>query len=101
VRSDSRLARAKRRVELLEREIQEYYWKHFVTRDLLELRNIKTVAELVISCAASRRESRGLHFTIDHQQTSESWRMDTVMKLGVLPHLRHGTNSYDGPLSST
>lgn len=88
VRSDSRLARARSRVDMLEREIQEYYWKHFVTRDLLELRNIKTVAELVIACAASRKESRGLHFTIDHQEKSEAYRRDTVMKLGVLPHLR-------------
>jgi L-aspartate oxidase len=101
VRSDSRLARARRRVEILEREIQEYYWKHLVTRDLLELRNIKTVAELVIACAASRKESRGLHFTIDHQESSEAWRKDTVTKLGVLPHIRRGISSYDGPLSSS
>ncbi len=101
VRSNSRLARARRRVEILEREIQEYYWKHLVTRDLLELRNIKTVAELVIACAASRMESRGLHFTIDHQEPSDAWRKDTVMKLGVLPHLRRGISSYDGPLSSS
>ncbi len=88
VRSDSRLERARHRVELLEREIQEYYWKHLVTRDLLELRNIKTVAELVIACAASRKESRGLHFTIDHQLTRETCKRDTVIKLGVKAHLR-------------
>jgi len=88
VRSDARLDRAKRRVDLLEREIREYYWKHLVTRDLLELRNIKTVAELVIRSARSRQESRGLHYTIDHPERRESSRRDTVIKLGVSPHLR-------------
>jgi L-aspartate oxidase len=88
VRSDARLRRAARRVALLEQEIREYYWKHLVTRDLLELRNIATVAELVISSAASRRESRGLHYTIDHPDTLSEYASDTVVKRGVLPHLR-------------
>ena len=88
VRSDARLRRAARRVAMLEQEIRDYYWKHLITRDLLELRNIATVAELIISSAASRRESRGLHFTIDHVQTSEAFAADTVTKRGVLPHLR-------------
>jgi L-aspartate oxidase len=88
VRSDARLRRAARRVALLEQEIREYYWKHLVTRDLLELRNIATVAELVIASAASRRESRGLHYTIDHPETLSEFASDTVMKRGVLPHLR-------------
>jgi L-aspartate oxidase len=88
VRSDARLRRAARRVALLEQEIREYYWKHLVTRDLLELRNIATVAELVIASAASRRESRGLHYTIDHPDTLAEYASDTVVKRGVLPHLR-------------
>ncbi len=88
VRSTSRLRRAARRIALLQEEIIEYYWRHFVTRDLLELRNIATIAELIVSCAASRHESRGLHATIDYPQTSEQFVADTVVKRGVMPHLR-------------
>jgi L-aspartate oxidase len=88
VRSDARMRRAARRVTLLEEEIREYYWKHLVTRDLLELRNIATVAELVITSAASRRESRGLHYTIDHPKPLPEYANDTVVKRGVPPHLR-------------
>ena len=83
VRSDRRLRRALDRVSLLEKEIQEYYWKYLVTRDLLELRNIQTVAELVIRAAAFRRESRGLHFTIDYQDRRDDLANDTVLKRGV------------------
>jgi L-aspartate oxidase len=88
VRSDARLRRASRRIALLQEEIVEYYWKHLVTRDLLELRNIATVAELIVTCAASRHESRGLHTTIDYPETSERLAVDTVTKRGVAPHLR-------------
>jgi L-aspartate oxidase len=88
VRTSARMRRAARRVALLEEEIREYYWKHLVTRDLLELRNIQTVAELIIASAASRRESRGLHYTLDHLDTLDSSAADTVTKRGVLPHLR-------------
>jgi len=88
VRSDARLRRAARRVALLEQEIREYYWRHLVTRDLLELRNIATVAELIIASAASRRESRGLHYTIDYPETRIEYATDTVTKRGVPPHLR-------------
>jgi L-aspartate oxidase len=88
VRSDARLRRASRRVAMLEQEIREYYWRHLVTRDLLELRNIATVAELIINSAMSRRESRGLHYTIDYPETSAEFAADTVTKRGVHPHLR-------------
>jgi L-aspartate oxidase len=87
VRSDKRLRRAARRIALLQEEIAEYYWKYFVTRDLLELRNIATVAQLIVECAAARRESRGLHFTIDHPQTDPKMARDMVIKRGVPAHL--------------
>jgi L-aspartate oxidase len=87
VRSDKRLKRAARRIALLQEEIAEYYWKYFLTRDLLELRNIATVAQLVVECAAARRESRGLHFTIDHVETDPKMARDMVVKRGVPAHL--------------
>jgi L-aspartate oxidase len=88
VRSTGRSSRAARRVALLEQEIREYYWKHLVTRDLLELRNIATVAELIIASASTRHESRGLHYMIDYPQSEERFSSDTVAKRGVVPHLR-------------
>jgi L-aspartate oxidase len=88
VRSDTRLKRAQRRVRMLEKEIREYYWKHFITRDLLELRNIQLVAELVIMAAKSRKESRGLHFTVDYPNARDDLLKDTVQKRGVVARLR-------------
>ena len=88
VRSDKRLRRAARRIALLQEEIADYYWKYFITRDLLELRNIATVAQLIVECASSRRESRGLHYTTDWPETDAKSARDTVVKRGVPAHLR-------------
>jgi L-aspartate oxidase len=88
VRSDRRLARAARRIALLKEEIAEYYWKHRLTTDLLELRNIADVAELIVRCAQFRKESRGLHYNIDHPETDPSYLGDTLLWRGSEARLR-------------
>jgi L-aspartate oxidase len=69
VRTTKRLERALHRVELLQQEIQDYYQNFKVSNNLLELRNLVQVAELIIRCALARKESRGLHYTLDFPDT--------------------------------
>ncbi len=83
VRSNKRLERALSRVRLLMREIRDYYWDLKVNPDLLELRNIAMVAEIIIRCAMMRLETRGLHFNIDYPETDdENFQRDTVIRRG-------------------
>jgi L-aspartate oxidase len=81
VRSNRRLARALHRIDLLQDEIQQYYWDFTVTGDLIELRNLAVVAELIIVSAMKRRESRGLHYTIDYPERLPRAR-DTIITRG-------------------
>jgi L-aspartate oxidase len=78
-RSNRRLMRARRRHDLMLEEIGEYYWKYHVTADLLELRNIATVADLIIDSAMARHESRGVHFTSDYPDESDSMGEHSVV----------------------
>ena len=81
VRSNKRLERALRRIENIQKEISQYYWDFKVTSDLIELRNIATVSELVIKCAMKRKESRGLHYTIEYpEKNDETFLLDTIIK---------------------
>jgi L-aspartate oxidase len=78
VRTNKRLQRAKHRVDLLHQEILDYYSNYSVTNDLLELRNLVTVADLIICSAIQRKESRGLHYTLDYPEALET-ASDTIL----------------------
>ena len=78
VRSQKRLDRAEHRVKLLQKEIQEYYSNYKIGKNLIELRNLVLVSELIIRCAQQRKESRGLHYTLDYPELSPIAK-DTIM----------------------
>jgi len=77
VRTHRRLKRAQRRIRLVKDEIDRYYWDFKITGDLVELRNLVNVADMIVKCALRRRESRGLHYTLDFPDTDERWLEDT------------------------
>lgn len=79
VRTDKRLQRAKKRINLLLDEINQYYWDFKIEKDLIELRNLATVAKIIIVSAISRKESRGIHYNVDYPDKASSSR-DTIIK---------------------
>ncbi len=83
VRSNNRLTRARKRIHSLREEIRADYWKYFPSQDLIELRNLAQVAELIIECAQARRESRGLHYTLDYPERDDAlFLRDTILWRG-------------------
>jgi L-aspartate oxidase len=80
VRTNRRLLRARKRIDLVQEEIRTHYWDFALTGDLVELRNLATVAELVVEGALRRRESRGLHFNSDYPETDPRFLHDTVLQ---------------------
>lgn len=81
VRSDKRLQRALRRIQNIKEEINEYYWDFKVTSDLIEIRNLATLAELIIKSALMRKESRGLHYNIEYPEKDDlNWLKHTILK---------------------
>ncbi len=80
VRTDNRLRRATARLRNLKKEVREFYWGHRVNADILELRNLVAVAGLIVECATRRKESRGLHYTLDHPDSDGRLCTDTVLR---------------------
>jgi L-aspartate oxidase len=80
VRTDNRLRRATARLRNLKKEVREFYWGHRVNADILELRNLVAVAGLIVECATHRKESRGLHYTLDHPRTEERLCTNTILR---------------------
>ena len=86
VRTDRRLQRAARRIDLLQEEINQYYWNFRITPPLLELRNLATISELIIQAALHRKESRGLHYNLDYPEKNDAdFRRETLLQRGVPP----------------
>jgi L-aspartate oxidase len=80
VRTDNRLQRAARRLRNLRKEVREFYWGHTVTSDILELRNLVATGMLIVDCATRRKESRGIHYTLDYPEKNELFASDTELR---------------------
>ncbi|MFX0087297.1 MAG: L-aspartate oxidase [Candidatus Hodarchaeota archaeon] len=91
VRSDKRLRRAKRRIELLQTEINQYYWNFLVTADLIELRNLVTVSEMIVDSAFHRKESRGVHYSVNYPKQRKTVK-DTLIRKTVLSEVLNSSS---------
>ena len=80
VRTDKRLQRAKKRINNLLDEINQYYWDFEIEKNLVELRNLATVAKIIIVSAISRKESRGIHYNLDYPERAKVVRPTTIKK---------------------
>ena len=80
VRTDNRLNRAARRLRNLRKEVREFYWGNTVNSDILELRNLVATGMLIVDCATRRKESRGIHFTLDYPNRNEAYLSDTELR---------------------
>ena len=83
-RTNKRLERAKSRIRNIRKEIEKYYWDFFITLDIIELRDLSTVAEIIIDSALQRKESRGLHYNADYPKTAKE--LDLVNTVISKPH---------------
>lgn len=81
-RSDERLSKAQKRIDILKKEVDEYFWKSAITFDIIEVRNIITIAEMIALSAMSRKESRGLHYNIDYPFTLPQAK-DTIININT------------------
>lgn len=80
VRTDNRLQRASRRLRNLRKEVREFYWGNRVNADILELRNLVTVGMLIVDCAIRRKESRGIHYTLDYPEKNDKFLKNTTLR---------------------
>jgi len=80
VRTDNRLCRAGQRLRNLRNEVRQFYWGYQVDSDIIELRNLVTVAALIVDCAVHRKESRGIHYMLDYPKKSDRYLHDTIVR---------------------
>ena len=87
VRTDERLLKAKIRVSMYKKEIEECFSKNIISSDLIELRNLVYIAEIIITSALSRKESRGLHYNLDYPNTNKK-ALDTIININIKNNIK-------------